>query len=248
MLLAVALAFFQGTFKKQPVYTTGPTEVLARTDKQASRLTILWDRIPIEDVCIARVAFWNAGQQYIDSGDFISAINIQASKPIIFLYAEQQVSRSGVGVTIPEQPLAREGVKLTQTISLGPPVGEAFEHDDGVALKIIFSGAADTRFSVQSRIKGVPQGFQELDLQSVNPATRWLAGVFLALFAVGAVMGSITMLKAIRVRGPGWWLVKDCVGLSVVILLVILFAYRFFLTPAAPAWVGIRAVKQAAAR
>ena len=201
-----------------------------------------------EDVCIASIALWNAGRQFIDSSDFISPVNIQTSKPIIFLYAEQQrASRSSLNMKIPGQSAAGGGNSTTQNVLFFPPIGEAFERNDGVVIKIVFSGPPDTRFSVQARIKGAPQGFKELDLQSLHPATRWLTGVFLAFFAVVAVMGFLEMLQSVKKQGVGWWLIKECMALLMVALLVVVLVYKLS-SPTAPAWVGIRPVKQVSAQ
>jgi hypothetical protein len=238
-----AIVFYVlGNAKKEPVYAVGTTEVLARTEKLASRLSILWDQTPYENVCITNIALWNSGKQFIDGSDFISPVNVVASRPIPFLYAEQRrSSRPELSMKVPER--APGSSNLTQNIAFTPPVGEAFEKDDGVLLKIVFSGSSDTKFSVQSRIKGAPQGFKEIDLQSLQPSNKWIGGIFGMLFAVAAVAIVVGLPRQIRAQGMGWWFLKESLGLLGVLGIALLLLSRVG-EPVAPAWVGVKAVRQ----
>jgi hypothetical protein len=229
--------------RKEPVYAVGTTELMARTEKLASHLTILWDHTPFDNICVTNIALWNSGRQFIDAADFVSPINVVASKPIAFLYAEQRrASRPELNVTLPERVTGTSS--LTQTIVFGPPVSEAFEKDDGVVLRIVFSGPSDTKFSVRSRIKGVPQGFKELDLQSLQPGMRWIVGIFGAFLALAGALIVVGLPRRIRRQGFGWWLVKESLGLLGIAIFTVLLIFKLG-DPLAPAWVGVRAVKQA---
>jgi hypothetical protein len=196
--------------KKEPVYTVGTTEVLAHTEKLTSHLHVLWDKTPVENICITNIALWNSGKQFIDGSDFISPLNVTASKPIALLYAEQRrSSRPELSMKVS----APGSSNSTQTIAFTPPVGEAFEKDDGVVLKIVLSGSSDTKFSVQTRIKGAPGGFKEIDLQSLQPGKRWMGGIFGIFFGAGFVGIIVGLPGKIRAQSIGWWLLTESLGL-----------------------------------
>jgi len=182
--------YFAGSKEKQPVYFMSRTEVVANNDAFSSRLNIQWDGASVPNVCVTRISLWNAGREPIDTCDFTASdpIRIVSSKPIHFLYAQEvAASRSTLKVGLPSSPVKAESLDLSFS-------DDVFEKDDGVMVKIVYSGLPDTHFSVRGRVKGTHNGFAEIPRGSLRPGGLSLSTVFAVSFSLSFAPGTITQL------------------------------------------------------
>ena len=147
-LVSGVVFFLLGIQNKRPVYMVSPAEVITKPKRGcASCLGLAWDGRPVDDIRIVRIALWNSGRKSIDSADFLASdpVRIEPSSKIRLLYAEQSGgSRERLRVSLPVD--APDG-----TVSIGFPVGDALHQNDGVTIRVVYTGSASVEYPSRSQ-------------------------------------------------------------------------------------------------
>jgi len=154
--IAVTLAiWWLGRSTIDPVYRTYPVEVLAK--KESSRLTVLWDQMPIETLCTTKIALLNLGSEPIGSARFTTTdpIRVFTSSNVRLLAVElAHVARPTLRV---QATIANDKRGFDFSL-LG---GDAFENGEGIAFRLLFTGdCSGASFVVRGRVIGTVDGFR----------------------------------------------------------------------------------------
>jgi len=239
-LVIGVVAYFAGHVSKEPYYATGAAEPVARA--LAPRLKILWDGSEVPNVMSARVAFWNAGSQYIDAKD------ISESEPIRFIPSANvqilgaEIVRSG-RTTLSFASLVKFDPILNKNVVEVRIVGdEALERGDGGLFRVLFAGDADVTFTVTGRIKGAPDGFKrkewsDLTQKPILPAVMSVLALFYGGISVRLFSRAIrTWREGVRDRWVYLALSVALVTLAVSLGMSVYLSARAWQSVGIPGW------------
>ena len=161
ILFAIALSvvtWWLTLAKVEPVYMTSPIEVVAR--KESPRLAISWDGKEIGNLCVTKIALLNTGSVPLRNDLFTESdpIRITTESRIEILDVElAHTSRPNLSASPAIQPNRRE-------FRFSIDGGDAFEKNDGVAFRILSTGAcAGLSFKAKGRVIGTTNGFKPLE-------------------------------------------------------------------------------------
>ena len=164
--IAITAAFFYFVERKEIEhrYSVSPIELIAEQLDDSPNFKILWDDEEIQNIKSVKIAFWNAGKQYI-SKDNISETNplgISIPSGAKILYAEFiKTSRSDLDLNTSYNP----SNIAPQFIEIEIIGDEAIEKNDGGVIKILFTGDTKDDFALTGRIFGSQNGFKEMGWQ-----------------------------------------------------------------------------------
>ena len=188
VLIALFIAwFFYSIGQKEavPSYAVENHQVFADLQEDVPELKLLWDNKPISNFYSGRVAIWNSGNSYIDSTRLNPAdpirIVIPNSMELLNFYISDR-SRTDLDVTA-----IKSDFDDSTVIQIALNGQEALESGEGFAINIYFTSELPESFTVEGRVKGIPEGFivkdwkQEFSRNNLHWAT-WLLLAF-AVFA-----------------------------------------------------------------
>lgn len=141
-LLGIPLAivlYFKGRKLKMPLFTVNRNKPTSSMDR--------------EGTCFTEIALWNGGKDYIDNSDILSNITINADEAKILSASIDKKSREDLPLVL---TVNDDGIELSIKGD------DVIENKDGVLIHILYEGSEKCKWTVHSRIKGVPSGFQEI--------------------------------------------------------------------------------------
>lgn len=152
-LLGIAITFFAGWWfypSVDPIYRAFPGDTVAR--KESPRLTVTWDGTPIDNLCVSRVALWNAGNQPITQD------KLPASDPVRIV-PTLTVRILGVELANSSRPTLSLDTQIVKSskadnVQLAIHGGDAMEKGEGVAVRLLFTGDCASDFRVAGRVIG----------------------------------------------------------------------------------------------
>ena len=158
-----------------PTYRAYPSDTVAR--RESPRLTVNWDGRPIDNLCVSRVALWNAGNQPItqDKLPTTDPVRIVPTRTIHILGVELANS-SRPTLSLDTQIVASD---KTDNVRFAIHGGDALEKGEGVAVRLLFTGDCTSDFQVVGRVIG-SSGFR--------PIRTWTVGSFPQLALLVPVM------------------------------------------------------------
>lgn len=166
----------------EPTFVVFGKETVAK--RESKHLTVHWDGVPIESLCIARLAFWNNGTTALRSDDW------PESDPLrIFATSDARILQ--VEPTHASRNSIRFNTEIRGSSVLLRLLGrDAIESGDGVAFKIFYSGnCQDTVLAVKGRVIGNARGVRQLRMFASSD-TYWLQ-VFMVPFIAASLVGAV---------------------------------------------------------
>ena len=226
--LAIAgLSLYAGSWLSrstiEPVYKVFPIDTVARSE--SPRLTVSWDGRPVSNLCMAKVAIFNGGEQPLGQEKLPPSdpARIMTSGAIEILSADViHSSRSSLNVV----PTILEGKRQVKFNILN---GDALEKYDGVAFRILFTGdCAHTNFSVVGRVVGQPNGFTPaINDQSVvnfeQPIAWWRLLQMGSIILIQTISLCVIVIKVPKMIGTHRLNVYAGMGLHVLFTAVVIF-------------------------
>jgi hypothetical protein len=134
-------------------YIAYPTETVAQ--RASNRLTVMWDGIPIQNLCITRFAVVNKSSIPLTQAHFPASdpLRITTSQPNKILEVE------AIHVSRPTLKVAVEWISQPGAMFLSLTDGDALEPLDGVAYRIKFTGDCQkAEFQMVGRVVGSSEG------------------------------------------------------------------------------------------
>jgi hypothetical protein len=156
----------------EPRYKVLPSETLAR--KESPRLSVTWDGRQIQTLCVASVIVMNKGTTPLGGGSFstvdpvrISAVNLQRNQEFKTIEdVERVVEILSAEITHASRPNLVVDWSISKDKREVPfqiRGGDAFDTNDGVSFRILFSGSCRlTSFEVVGRVIGSTSGFTSI--------------------------------------------------------------------------------------
>ncbi|MDP3296694.1 MAG: hypothetical protein Q8N09_03740 [Thermodesulfovibrionia bacterium] len=167
ILLSLVL-FFLDKKEMEPKYAVKESGLLAQLSNEEPKLKIIWDEIQVQNVRSADIAIWNAGSMYIGSK------NISETDPIRIV-VPKEINILNYKVVNTSRPNLVFGLSLINDKSSDREIqiniigDEALEKEDGLLIRIVYSGADVNEFSVIGRIKGAKSGFKKVNWWDIAP-------------------------------------------------------------------------------
>ncbi len=196
LVVGVTLTFLQPWLFRStvdPVYTLLGTNVVA--ERRFPRLAVQWDGQAIENLCVSRVAIWNAGNTPIRSDQFIQSNPIR----VVPLAATRILNADTIHASRHDLPVSIE-IGDERKIHLRFGSDEALEQNDGIVLRILHSGqsCSTVGFRVEGRVIGNKDGFRAYstvgwDISPVR-VLGWLSfagSLFLILASLSALSSKV---------------------------------------------------------
>lgn len=160
----------------KPVYTVLSDEIWTNNPVE-SRIKIFFDSVEVRNVRVATIYFWNASNDFLSKESFSKdkPLSLISSKPVSILEVTE------LGTSRPELKFSKiyhvDDISGTPSdtnattfdyVSLEMQGDEGFEENDGGKFAVIYTSKTDCKWRVDARIKGVPQGFTEVEVLLEN--------------------------------------------------------------------------------
>jgi hypothetical protein len=163
-----------------PTYRAFPADTVAR--KESPRLTVAWDGVPIENLCVGRVALWNAGTQPITQD------KLPTSDPLRIV-PTHAVRILGVEIANSSRPTLTLDTQIVKSneadhVQLSIHGGDAMEKGDGVAVRLLFTGDCKSDFRVEGRVIG-SSGFRPVRAGGIFPVLVIESPTVLGVYLMG---------------------------------------------------------------
>ena len=151
--LIFAIVFYYRSRKiRRPVYAVRNTNLIKEKAQKITNIEILYNKSKIDNLSVARVAFWNRGRETIDRSD-IAPINK------IRLVAQGKANLLGVGIIYEKNK--------SNNFSLSPiPIDrdkdlqneleinfDYFDHNEGIILQVFHTGNSSSDIKIDGAIK-----------------------------------------------------------------------------------------------
>lgn len=193
--------FFYSIGQKEaiPSYAVEDYQVFADLQEDVPELKLLWNNKPINNFYGGRVAIWNSGNNYIDSSRLNSAdpirIVIPDSIELLNFYISDR-SRPDLDVTA-----TKKNFGGSEVIEISLNGQEALEPNEGVAVKMYFTSDKPGSFTVDGRVKGIPEGVQLLDWKQEfsRQNLHWAIWLFLGFAILAFLDGLWDSYKAVKI-------------------------------------------------
>lgn len=168
----------------KPVYSI-MSDVTITKRGENSKIKVFYDSVEVEEVRTVTIAFWNAGNDFLDKQAFSRdyPLSIQSTKPVRILEAKV------ISTTRPTLKLLynlkyiknQKKSKFYNGINFEIEGDEGLEAGDGALIQIIYAGKSS--WVVDGRIKGIPQGFKQI----VEPQYKYSRDNMI-IIAIGDIM------------------------------------------------------------
>ena len=202
VVIAILIAWYFysiGQKEAKPVYAVDKYQVFADIQDDVPELKLLWNDKAISNFYSGRVAIWNDGNDYIDSTRLnpLDPIRVVIPSSIKLLsFNLSALSRPDLDISATRNTFEGE-----TTIQIRLNGQEALEPSDGFAIKIYFTTKTPEDFTVEGRVKGIPEGFtlKEWNQEFSPNNLQWIVWVLLgfALLAlIDALKDSYKSIKA----------------------------------------------------
>ena len=168
--ITVSLAlflFFAGRKGVEPRYAILNSSLLAEAVNEEPKLKILWEEMEVLNVRSVDIAVWNAGAEYLDKRRISQTDPIRIIVPddIDLLYTKiVRTSRETLLFTLQE----KSDSTVHREIEINFNEDEALEKDDGLLIRILYTGPEVDDFKVAGRIKGAKSGFKQVNWTSIT--------------------------------------------------------------------------------
>ena len=192
-LTALAFSVVTGVFfyylsinYKSPSYYFTPSELIAK--KTNNDFKIIFKDSEVDNVFYTSLTLWNDGEVFIDQSDFVK------SRPIKFFSPDKIKILSATLEKTSRPDLKFKINSQNDSVYIELANDEALEEGDGGKFNIVYTKlkpTVDTKFKVDSRIKGTKYGFVYKDLTKYKTKTYKVSIYFL--------WTSIILLLCIRI-------------------------------------------------
>jgi hypothetical protein len=175
-----------------PTYRAFPADTVAR--KESPRLAVTWDGAPIDNLCVSRVALWNAGRQPITQD------KLPTSDPLRIV-PTQAVRILAVDIANSSRPTLTLDTQIVAGIYVQLSIhgGDAMEKGEGVAVRLLFTGDCKSDFQVAGRVIGSSRFRSVVREGSLLP---YFALVLIICYVTVAVIMIFNLEKYLKLRFP----------------------------------------------
>lgn len=149
-LLGLFLTFFipwYTALKRKPVYFVKNTNLVENGVESYGAVSVLYDEKKVQNLSVARIAFWNAGGQTIDKNDL-------AEKDGLRIEAAEGVKLLSAKVLHRVQHTNDFKVFLANKQKRAAITFDYFDKNQGVLLEVFHTGTSARDISIQGTIKG----------------------------------------------------------------------------------------------
>ncbi len=162
ILLAIFL-YYKSRLLRMPLYTVNNNRIVVEETEALS------EGITPKATYYTEIALWNGGKDYIEKDDILRSIAIKADNAKIIHARIDKKSRDDLPLSL--------NIKDGE-IEFNIEGDEVLESMDGALIHILYEGSDKCKWLVDSRIKGVPLGFQPIDWSIIKNQNK---GVILIL-------------------------------------------------------------------
>jgi hypothetical protein len=190
--IAISIAlYFLSLNEMQPSYAVSEPVAIATKQTGVDELRILYKEVEVQAAYRKRIVLWNAGRKAIEKSSISTDQPICVRLGSDMLLLSQRVSQtSRPNLLVLTRTLTDD---QGMCIALEIQGDEAFEVNDGVVIDLFYASPNDPSITVSGRIKGVKEGFAQLNwdtaIRRKMKPMNWFSLVFLAINTlVGARM------------------------------------------------------------